>query len=54
MINLDTLDFWLTIPKETENLEFKEAKQQYDRTKLLEYCAAIAVSVPSTTSFKQI
>lgn len=42
MINLDTLNRWLTIPKETENLEFKEAKQQYDKTKLLEYCVAIA------------
>lgn len=42
MINLDILNRWLTIPRENENLEFKEAKLQYDKIKLLEYCVAIA------------
>lgn len=42
MITLQTLDRWLTTPSETEQLEFKEAKQQYDTTKLLKYCVALA------------
>jgi ATP-dependent DNA helicase RecG len=36
------LNQWLITPKEDEHLEFKEAKQQYDKTKLLEYCVAFA------------
>ena len=42
MINLETLEKWLITPTETEQLEFKEAKQQYDSTKLREYCIALA------------
>jgi ATP-dependent DNA helicase RecG len=42
MITRTTLNQWLTTPVETENLEFKEAKQQYDTTKLLRYCVALA------------
>lgn len=42
MITLETLSRWLTAPTETEHLEFKEAKQQYDSTKLLKYCVALA------------
>lgn len=42
MITLDTLQSWLNAPTETERLEFKEAKQQYDSNKLLRYCAALA------------
>jgi ATP-dependent DNA helicase RecG len=42
MISLETLDHWLLTPSETEQLEFKEAKQQYDTTKLLRYCVALA------------
>lgn len=42
MITLATLQQWLTTPAETEHLEFKEAKQQYDTTKLLRYCVALA------------
>ena len=42
MITLETLDKWLHAPAETERLEFKEAKQQYDTTKLLRYCVALA------------
>lgn len=42
MITLDTLTRWLAAPTETEHLEFKEAKQQYDTTKLMRYCVALA------------
>ena len=42
MTTLDTLARWLTVPAETEHLEFKEAKQQFDTTKLLRYCVALA------------
>jgi ATP-dependent DNA helicase RecG len=42
MITFDTLQRWLVAPVENEHLEFKEAKQQYDKTKLLRYCVALA------------
>jgi len=42
MINLETLEKWLITPTETEQLEFKEAKLQYDSIKLREYCIALA------------
>jgi ATP-dependent DNA helicase RecG len=42
MITLDTLTRWLSVPAESEHLEFKEAKQQFDTTKLLRYCVALA------------
>lgn len=42
MITLDILTHWLTAPAESEHLEFKEAKQQFDTTKLLRYCVALA------------
>jgi ATP-dependent DNA helicase RecG len=42
LITLDTLQRWLTAPAENEHLEFKEAKQQYDWQKTLEYCVAMA------------
>jgi ATP-dependent DNA helicase RecG len=42
MITLETLIHWLSTPAESERLEFKEAKQQYDTTKLLRYCVALA------------
>lgn len=42
MITLDTLSHWLLAPAESEHLEFKEAKQQLDTTKLLRYCVALA------------
>ena len=42
MITLETLEKWLLAPAEDEHLEFKEAKQGYDTTKLLEYCVALA------------
>ncbi len=42
MVTLENLKQWLLAPAETEKLEFKEAKQQYDTTKLLRYCVALA------------
>lgn len=42
MITFDKLQRWLVAPAENEHLEFKEAKQQYDKTKLLRYCVALA------------
>ena len=42
MITLDTLTYWLSTPRENEHLEFKEAKQQFDKAKLLRYCVALA------------
>ncbi|HVE44790.1 MAG TPA: ATP-binding protein [Gammaproteobacteria bacterium] len=42
MVTLDTLENWLTDSNESEHLDFKEAKQQYDFTKLLRYCVAFA------------
>lgn len=42
MITLDTLTRWLSAPTESEHLEFKEAKLQFDTTKLLRYCVALA------------
>lgn len=40
--SLQLLEHWLRLPTESENLEFKEAKQQYDSQKLMRYCVAIA------------
>jgi ATP-dependent DNA helicase RecG len=42
MMTLDTLNRWLVEAPEDEHLEFKEAKQQYDTTKLMRYCVALA------------
>lgn len=39
---LAQLQEWLSAPREGEHLEFKEAKNQYDTTKLFEYCVALA------------
>ncbi len=36
------IDIWRTQPSETQNLEFKEAGNQYDTRKLCRYCVAIA------------
>lgn len=41
-ITLNQLEAWLSLPKETETIEFKEAKNTYSEEKLLEYCVAIA------------
>ncbi|MCK9623010.1 MAG: ATP-binding protein, partial [Methylobacter sp.] len=42
MTSMDQLNRWLAGARENEHLEFKEAKQQYDTTKLFRYCVALA------------
>jgi len=42
MTTLEILNRWLTSPAESEVLEFKEAKTQFDSNKLMEYCVAIS------------
>lgn len=39
---VEQIDAWKDAPSETQNLEFKEAKTQFDTEKLLDYCVAIA------------
>jgi len=41
-VTLEQLDQWLTLPSETEHLEFKEAKNNFHFEKLVEYCVALA------------
>jgi ATP-dependent DNA helicase RecG len=41
-ITVDQIDEWRQLPSETEHIEFKEAKTQYDMNKLFGYCVAIA------------
>ena len=36
------LQRWMHTPRENEHLEFKAAKNQYDSTKAIKYCVAIA------------
>lgn len=36
------LDRWLEVPKETQHLEFKEAKNSFSLDRLYEYCVALA------------
>jgi predicted HTH transcriptional regulator len=42
VITVEQIDYWRSLPSETEVLEFKEAKTQYDNTKLFRYCVALA------------
>jgi len=42
LITIEALARWLDAPTETEHLEFKEAKFQFDSTRLLKYCVALA------------
>jgi ATP-dependent DNA helicase RecG len=42
MVTLDTLENWLKAPVETEHLEFKEAKTDFAKERLLKYCNALA------------
>lgn len=42
MTNPAQIDLWLQEPTEHQTLEFKEAKNQYEKRKLYEYCVAIA------------
>lgn len=39
---LTQINIWRSLASETQNLEFKEARNQYDTTKLCRYCVAIA------------
>src|SRR5687767_8767057 len=39
---LADLDRWLRAPREDEHLEFKEAKQQFDTGRLIDYSVALA------------
>jgi predicted HTH transcriptional regulator len=41
-ITAEQIDLWRGSASETQNLEFKEAKNQYDTGKLCRYCVAIA------------
>jgi len=41
-ITAEQIDLWRSSASETQNLEFKEAKLQYDTGKLCRYCVAIA------------
>jgi len=41
-ITPEKIDLWRSARSETQNLEFKEAKTQYDNRKLYKYCVAIA------------
>lgn len=41
-VTTEQIDQWRSFPTETQVLEFKEAKTQYDNAKLYEYCVAIA------------
>lgn len=38
----EQIDLWLKSPSEHQNLEFKEAKTQFDNRKLYKYCVALA------------
>ncbi len=38
----EQIDLWRTAPSENQNLEFKEAKNQFDNRKLYKYCVALA------------
>jgi ATP-dependent DNA helicase RecG len=40
--SVEELNRWMSSPREDEHLEFKEAKNQYDTTKLFRYCVALA------------
>jgi ATP-dependent DNA helicase RecG len=39
---IEQIDAWRAAKSETEHLEFKEAKNQFDSESLLEYCVAMA------------
>ena len=41
-ISPEQVDLWRGLVSETQRLEFKEARNQYDTTKLCRYCVAIA------------
>lgn len=41
-ITVEQIDFWRSAKSETQKLEFKEAKRQFDNKKLYRYCVALA------------
>ncbi|MCW8918369.1 MAG: putative DNA binding domain-containing protein [Gammaproteobacteria bacterium] len=41
-ITVEQVDLWRSARSETKNLEFKEAKTQFDNKKLFRYCVALA------------
>jgi len=41
-ITPEQIELWRSVRSETQNLEFKEAKNQYDTKKLFKYCVALA------------
>lgn len=41
-ITVERIDFWRSAKSETQNMEFKEAKRQFDNKKLYRYCVALA------------
>lgn len=41
-ITVQELERWMSPPSETEQVEFKEAKNQFDSTRLLKYRVALA------------
>lgn len=43
-ITPEQIDIWRSARSETQNLEFKEAKTQYNNKKLSKYCA---IYIPS-------
>jgi ATP-dependent DNA helicase RecG len=42
MYTISHIDMWLKISPENQKLEFKEAKNNFSKDKLREYCVAIA------------
>jgi ATP-dependent DNA helicase RecG len=42
VITVGQIDEWRSLPRETDVLEFKEAKNQFDHNKLCRYCVGIA------------
>ena len=40
-ISVEQIDLWRQMPSELEQLEFKEAKNQFDNQTLYDYCVAI-------------
>ena len=42
LISVEQVDQWRQAKTETQNLEFKEAKNQYETKKLYKYCVALA------------
>src|SRR3954471_5809112 len=40
--SIERIDAWRLAPSETQHLEFKEARTQFDEYKLRQYCVALA------------